>query len=147
LRLPAPPCAELFAHPILPPLNDPVHTPAAAVQHLNVVPAPGVSLYFGDALERPTMPTISIQRRHKLEHQKAKAAAQKIAKDLHQRFDLQCTWDGDNVSFQRPGLSGQMRVGKNDVELNVRLSFLLTPLKVPIEHAIRDELDTLFGEV
>jgi len=41
------------------------------------------------------MPTISIQRRHKLEHKKAKAAAQKIAKDLHQRFDLQCTWDGD----------------------------------------------------
>ena len=92
------------------------------------------------------MPTISIQRRHKLEHKKAKAAAQKIAKDLHQRFDLQCTWDGDNVSFQRPGLSGQMRLGKNDVELNVKLSFLLTPLKGPIEHAIRDELDTLFGE-
>ena len=66
------------------------------------------------------MPTISIQRRHKLEHKKAKAAAQKIAKDLHQRFDLQCTWDGDNVSFQRPGLSGQMRLGKNDVELNVQ---------------------------
>ena len=92
------------------------------------------------------MPTISIQRRHKLEHKKAKAAAQKIAKDLHQRFDLQCAWDGDNVSFQRPGVSGQMRLGKNDVELKVQLSFLLTPLKGPIEHAIRDELDTLFGE-
>jgi putative polyhydroxyalkanoate system protein len=92
------------------------------------------------------MPTISIQRRHKLEHKKAKAAAQKIAKDLHQRFDLQCTWDGDVVSFQRPGLSGEMRLRKNDVELNVQLSFLLTPLKGPIEHAIRDELDALFGE-
>jgi putative polyhydroxyalkanoate system protein len=99
-----------------------------------------------DAPIRPNMPTISIQRRHKLEHKKAKAAAQKIAKDLHERFDLQCTWDGDNVSFQRPGLSGDMRVGKNDVELNVKLSFLMTPLKGPIENAIRSELDTLFGE-
>jgi putative polyhydroxyalkanoate system protein len=92
------------------------------------------------------MPTISIQRRHKLDHRKAKAAAQKIAKDLHQRFDLQCTWDGDHVSFQRPGLSGSMRVGKKAIELEVQLSFLMTPLKGPIEHAIRNELDTLFGE-
>lgn len=92
------------------------------------------------------MPTISIQRRHKLDHKKAMAAAQRIAKDLHHRFDLVCTWDGDNVSFQRPGLSGEMRVGKNDVELDVKLSFLMTPLKGPIEVAIRNELETLFGE-
>jgi putative polyhydroxyalkanoate system protein len=92
------------------------------------------------------MPTISIQRKHKLDHKKAKAAAQQIAKDLHKRFDLQCTWDGDNVEFQRPGVSGDMRVGKNDVELNVQLSFLMTPLKGPIENAIRGELDKLFGE-
>jgi hypothetical protein len=39
-----------------------------------------------------------------------------------------------------------MRLGRNSVELNVQLSFLLTPLKGPIENAIRDELDTLFGE-
>jgi putative polyhydroxyalkanoate system protein len=92
------------------------------------------------------MPTITIQRRHKLDHKKAKVAAQKVAKDLHQRFDLECTWDGDNVSFQRPGVSGDMRVGKSDVELNVQLSFLMTPLKGPIENAIRNELDKLFGE-
>jgi putative polyhydroxyalkanoate system protein len=92
------------------------------------------------------MPTITIQRRHKLDHKKAKAAAQKIAKDLQKRFDLECTWDGDNVSFQRPGVSGDMRLGKSDVELSLQLSFLMTPLKGPIEHAIRGELDKLFGE-
>jgi putative polyhydroxyalkanoate system protein len=92
------------------------------------------------------MPTITIQRRHKLDHKKAKAAAQKVAKDLHKRFDLECTWDGDNVSFQRPGVSGEMRLGKSDVELNVQLSFLMTPLKGPIEHAIRCELDKLFED-
>src|ERR1700674_1957193 len=119
---------------------------APCSQHIATRCPQPVSLYFGDALERSIMPTISIQRRHKLEHKKAKAAAQKIAKDLQQRFDLQCTWDGDKVSFQRPGLSGQMRLGKNDVELDVKLSFLLSPLKGPIEDAIRDELDSLFGE-
>jgi putative polyhydroxyalkanoate system protein len=92
------------------------------------------------------MPTITIQRRHKLDPKKAKAVAQKIAKDLHKRFDLECTWDGDNVSFHRPGVTGEMRLGKSNVALNVQLSFLMTPLKGPIEHAIRSEFDKLFGE-
>jgi putative polyhydroxyalkanoate system protein len=117
-----------------------------AVQHGDTASEAAFRYTLRDAQTRPTMPTISIQRRHKLDHKKAKAAAQKIAKDLHQRFDLQCTWDGDNVSFQRPGVSGDMRVGKSDVELNVQLSFLMTPLKGPIENAIRNELDTLFGK-
>ena len=92
------------------------------------------------------MPTISIKRRHKLPHTKAKSAARKIAEDLHKRFDLVCRWEGDDVVFERPGVSGTMRVGKSDIQLDVQLSFLMTPLKGTIERAIRDELDNLFGE-
>lgn len=92
------------------------------------------------------MPTISIMRQHKLPHAKAKAAADKIARDLNKRFDLAYEWDRDDVSFERPGLSGNMHVGKKDVRLNVQLSFLLTPLKGPIEREIERELDALFGE-
>ncbi len=92
------------------------------------------------------MPTISIKRRHKLPHKNAKAAAQKIAKDLNERFDLVCRWDGDDVDFERPGMSGTMRIGKSDIQLDVQLSFLMAPLKGTIERAIRDKLDTLFGE-
>ena len=92
------------------------------------------------------MPTISIQRRHTLSHSKAKAAAEKIARDLNQRFDLAYEWDRDDVSFERPGLSGNMHVGKNIVRLDVQLSFLLTPLKGPIEREIHKELDALFGK-
>ena len=92
------------------------------------------------------MPTISIKRRHKLDHAKAKAAADKIARDLKARFDLEYEWDRDDVSFERPGLSGNMHVGKNDVRLDVQLSFLLTPLKGPIEREIQKEMDALFGK-
>lgn len=91
------------------------------------------------------MPTISIKRPHKLDLNKARAAAQKVAKDLNQKFDLVCEWDGDDVTFERPGISGHMRVGKNDLQLEAKLSFLMTPLKAAIEQAIRKELDTLFG--
>ena len=92
------------------------------------------------------MPTISIKRRHKLDHKKARVAAERIAKDLNRRFELVYEWDGDNVSFERPGLSGNMHVGKNNVRLDVQLSFLLTPLKGPIEREIHKELDLLFGK-
>ena len=92
------------------------------------------------------MPTIAIKRHHKLDPKKAKAAAQKVAKDLAARYQLVCSWDGDDVSFQRPGVTGCMHVGKSEVRLDVQLSFLMTPLKGPIEHAIGEELDRLFAD-
>jgi len=92
------------------------------------------------------VPTISISRSHQLDAKKAKAAAQKIAKDLEKAYELACAWNGDEVTFERPGVSGCMRVGKNDVQLDVKLSFLMTPLKGPIEQAINKELDRLFGD-
>ena len=90
------------------------------------------------------MSTIAIKRRHNLDHKRAKAAAEKIARDLKKRFDLEYAWEGDHIAFERPGLSGALHVGKTDVRLDVELSFLLTPLKGPIEHAIHRELDALF---
>ena len=59
-------------------------------------------------------------------------------------YDLQYAWDGDHIAFQRPGVSGSLHVGKTDVRLDVELSFLLTPLKGPIENAIQKEFDALF---
>jgi putative polyhydroxyalkanoate system protein len=90
------------------------------------------------------MPSIAVKRRHSLDHKRAKAAAEKIARDLKKRFELEYAWEGDHIAFERPGLSGTLRVGKTDVRLDVELSFLLLPLKGSIERAIDRELDTLF---
>jgi putative polyhydroxyalkanoate system protein len=90
------------------------------------------------------MPSITIKRRHSLDHRHAKAAAEKVARDLKGRFDLEYAWEGDHIAFERPGLSGSLHVGKTDVRLDVELSFLLLPLRGPIEQAIHKELDTLF---
>jgi putative polyhydroxyalkanoate system protein len=97
-------------------------------------------------LRERRLPTITVQRRHKLDHKKARAAADRIAKDLKKRFELDYEWDGDNVSFERAGVSGNMHVGKSIVRLDVQLSFLLTPLKGPIEQEISKEMDALFGQ-
>ena len=73
----------------------------------------------------------------------ARAAAQKIAKDLNKRYGLICQWDGDEVTFDGVGVSGNMQVGKSQIKLDVQLSFLLAPLKGPIEREINKQLDTL----
>ena len=89
------------------------------------------------------MARITIKRRHSLGHKEAKNAAEKIARDLKARFNLDYAWEGDHIAFERPGLSGTLRVSKSVVELDAQLSFLLSALKGPIEHAIHKELDAL----
>ena len=91
------------------------------------------------------MPSISVSRAHKLPHQKARDAAERIARDLKQRFQLDYAWDGDAVTFERPGVNGRMVVAKDRVALDVRLGLLLTPIKPMIEREIHAQFDKLFG--
>jgi putative polyhydroxyalkanoate system protein len=89
------------------------------------------------------MPSISIAKKHALSHRKAKEVAERIAKDLKKRFELEYAWEGDHVDFERPGISGRMHVGKTDISLDVNLGLLLTPLKPAIEREIHAQLDKL----
>ena len=87
--------------------------------------------------------TITVSKRHNLSHKKAKAVAEQLANDLEKRFDLAWSWEGDHVHFQRSGVSGSMHVGTTDIRLDVKLGFLLTPLKPAIEREIHAQLDKL----
>jgi putative polyhydroxyalkanoate system protein len=103
------------------------------------------SLYFRPEEER-FMATIAIAKTHKLSHTHAKQAAQKIADDLHERFDLECTWNGDRIDFRRPGVSGTLHVGRSDVRLEAELGFLLSMLKAKIEEVVHRDFDKYFGK-
>jgi len=91
------------------------------------------------------MATISVGKTHHLSHQKAKSVAERLAKDLEKRFGLAWSWEGDDVRFERPGVSGSMHVGKSTITLDVKLGLLLTPLKPAIEKEIHAQLDKLAG--
>ena len=67
------------------------------------------------------MSRISIGKTHHLTHRKARSVAERLARDLGQRFDLVSEWEGDRVHFERPGLSGSMHVGKSRITLDVTL--------------------------
>jgi putative polyhydroxyalkanoate system protein len=91
------------------------------------------------------MATIKIARKHSLSHKKARDVAEKIAKDLHKRFDLAYEWDGDHIDFERPGVTGRMHVGRDRIKLEVQLGLLLGMLKPTIEKEIDAQLDKLLG--
>ena len=89
------------------------------------------------------MPTISITRAHSLSHKAAKDAATRVVDDLRRRFDLACEWHGDEVTFERPGVSGRLHVGRDALAIDVRLGLLLGALKSTVEREINAQLDAL----
>jgi putative polyhydroxyalkanoate system protein len=94
----------------------------------------------------PPMATVAIAKKHHLSHQKAKEAAQKIADDLRERFELECTWNGDHIEFRRPGVTGTLAVGRNEVRLDCELGFLLSMLKPTIEQVVHRDFAKYFGK-
>ena len=87
------------------------------------------------------MSTIRIDRPHHRSQADAKALVERIARDFEKRFDLAWHWDGDDVHFRRPGVSGSMQVGSTNIVLEVRLGLLLAPLKPAIERQMNAHLD------
>ena len=91
------------------------------------------------------MADIDLQRVHNLGLKAARVAADKMAEDLGEKFDLRGDWDGDVLNFHRPGVTGTLAITGKDLHLTVSLGFLLKAMKGSIERAVLHELDTLFA--
>jgi putative polyhydroxyalkanoate system protein len=91
------------------------------------------------------MATIAIAKKHALSHKKAKEAAQKVAEDLNERFELEYKWHGDYIDFSRPGLTGQLHILKDEVRLDCKLGFLMGAIRPAIEREVHKEFDKRFG--
>jgi len=90
------------------------------------------------------MARMSISKKHRLSHKKAKEAAQKVADDLKARFNLTYAWRGNQIEFSRPGLSGTMVVGKDEVRLDCELGMLLSLLRPKLEAEVNREFERRF---
>ncbi len=92
------------------------------------------------------MSDIKYVRRHSLPLKEAKKVAQKTADDLAEEYDLKSAWDGDTLRFHRSGVEGHMHVTAKEIDLDVRLGFLLKPFKAKFEQHIERHLDELLAE-
>jgi putative polyhydroxyalkanoate system protein len=91
------------------------------------------------------MSEISVRRSHRLTLEQARKAAEKIAARLKQDFELDYAWQRHVLHFERPGLHGELHVGKDEVRLEAKLGFLLAFLKPRIEDEIDREFDRYFA--
>lgn len=91
------------------------------------------------------MSTIHLQRKHKVGLKKAKAAAQKIADEMNDVFDMASEWDGNTLHFSRTGVQGTLTVSRDAVKLQAKLGLLLAALKPRIEAQIEKNFDKYFG--
>jgi putative polyhydroxyalkanoate system protein len=93
------------------------------------------------AEEAKCMSIIHIVRQHTLTLVEAKAEVERIAERVDSEFGADYAWDGDTLSFWRSGVSGQITVTEEALDLSIKLGLLLTAVKGQIERQIADKVD------
>jgi putative polyhydroxyalkanoate system protein len=91
------------------------------------------------------MPSIQIVRKHHKTIAQARAAVDKVARSLAEKFDVEHEWRGNTLAFTRMGVSGRIALTKGAVEVLADLSFLLGAIKPAIEREIEKYLEREFG--
>jgi putative polyhydroxyalkanoate system protein len=89
------------------------------------------------------MADIEIHRKHKLGLAKAKTVANKVARDLAEKYDLQSEWEGHTLHFSRAGIDGHLAITKDSMDCHVSLGFLFKAFKGPIQGEMEKNFDKL----
>jgi putative polyhydroxyalkanoate system protein len=84
---------------------------------------------------------ISIHRTHRLDHEQAVRAADRVAAKLKAEHSIRSRWDGDTLHFERTGVTGTLRLRAKELQLEVELGFLLMMFRDSIAEGIDRALD------
>ena len=92
------------------------------------------------------MATIHLQRDHKLGVDEAHSRVDKIADFLREKLKADYEWEEDSLQFKCTGASGCIDVSENSLELKIKLSMLLSPMKGSIHESIKRQVDEALAE-
>ncbi len=90
------------------------------------------------------MSHIAIHRSHELTLDQARRAAETLAEQLAERYEISHHWQGDSLHFERSGVGGHIDLEPGAVRITARLGFLLAPFKYKLEQEIHRQLDEIF---
>ena len=87
------------------------------------------------------MTSIHITRPHQLDQATVRNKVQELADTLVEKLSAEYQWDQDRLVFKRIGATGFVRIGDQEVEVEINLGLILRPLKGTIEKTITEYLD------
>ncbi len=82
------------------------------------------------------MSSIDMSARHTMPREEAQSAADELAADLAQKFQIDYGWSGDHIHFERPGVNGMITVRDGEIRIRAQLGLMLMFLKKQIEDEI-----------
>lgn len=82
------------------------------------------------------MPSIRLRRRHRLGHDEALDAVNRIANELASEYGLRIRWQDNVLNFERPALSGRIAVHEDDIEIDASVGLALMFFRRDIEREI-----------
>lgn len=91
------------------------------------------------------MSNIDMHAHHNLDREDAQSAADRLAADLAEKFDINWSWSGDHIHFDRPGVDGTITVRESEIRIKARLGLVLMFLKGRIENEIVSYLSEHFN--
>jgi len=87
------------------------------------------------------MSVIRVTRTHNFGIESARAEVERIAQRVQEDYGADYCWNGDTLEFSRSGVSGQIKVTDDSLDLTIRLGLLLTAIKGQVEEKIVAKID------
>ncbi|CAG8864234.1 hypothetical protein PS627_00928 [Pseudomonas fluorescens] len=87
------------------------------------------------------MTQISVERKHSLGREAARAKAESLVEKLSQEYDLKAQWQGDRVDVSRSGAKGSVLIGDDSIRVELKLGMMLSMMSASIKSGIERALD------
>ena len=111
---------------------------------INVVIAQRVSKFQYDPLVGSSLSTIQVNRQHPLGLAGVRLAAEAIAQDMSEEYQLDCEWEDEEETrllFRGAGVNGFLCLTDTNLQLEVRLGLMLLPVRSVLEQEILEYVD------
>lgn len=87
------------------------------------------------------MTQISVERKHTIGRDAARAKAQALVDRLSREYDLKASWDGDRVDVARSGANGSVHIGQDSIRVDLKLGMMMSMMSGTIKGEIERALD------